>query len=90
MLNQSLHFELTGQDAQYFLQACQDKNIEPMQAFELFLQEFTKQYQQKQDDDLRAKKLARAGGLAKYANPNLIPLEEHAVEMAIKEKYDIR
>ncbi|PAL16176.1 hypothetical protein B8W92_05650 [Moraxella osloensis] len=36
---------------------------------------------------LRDKKLTRAGGLAQYANPELIPLEDQAVTMALKVKY---
>ena len=90
MITQSITFEVTGQDAQSLLSVCQEQNIEPRYAFELSLQEFTKNYQQKADDELRAKKLSRAGGLAKYANPELIPLEEKAIEMAIKETCSVR
>lgn len=57
MITQFLHFEITGQDAQRFLSVCQEQNIEPMVAFEHFLQEFTKSYQNKADDELHAKKL---------------------------------
>lgn len=85
----SLYFEVTGQDAQRLLSACQARNIEPAKAFELFLEEFTKTFSNKEDEDLRAQKLAYAGCLAKYANPALISLEEQAVEMAIKEKYGL-
>lgn len=35
------------------------------------------------------KKSDYAGGLAEFANPALIPLEDQAVEMAIKAKYGI-
>ena len=37
---------------------------------------------------LRDKKLARAGGLAQYANPDLIPLEDQAVTMALQKKFN--
>lgn len=75
MITQSLHFEVTGRDAEAFWRACQEKNIEPMQAFQMFLQEFTKQYQQKQDDDLRAKKLLYAGSLSHLAKSKLLDIE---------------
>lgn len=55
MITQSIHFEIIGQDAQRFLSACQERNIEPMVAFESFLKDFTKSYQNKADDELRAK-----------------------------------
>lgn len=89
MITQSLHFEITGQDAQRFLSVCQERNIEPMAAFESFLKDFTKNYQHKADEELRAKKLAYAGILSHLANPKLMALEEKAVEMAIKEKYSV-
>lgn len=89
MITQSLHFEITGQDAQRFLSACQERNIEPMVAFESFLKDFTKSYQHKADEELCAKKLAYAGILSHLANPKLMALEEKAVEMAIKEKYSV-
>lgn len=86
MITQSLHFEITGRDAQRFLSVCQERNIEPMVAFESFLKDFTKSYQNKADDELRAKKLVYAGALSHLANPKLMALEEQAVEMAIKKK----
>lgn len=89
MINQSLTFEITGQDASLLLKACQEQGIEPVQAFQQFLAQFAKTNTQdkKTNKATKAKKLARAGGLAQYANPDLIPLEQYAVEMAIKEKY---
>lgn len=90
MITQSTTFEVTVQDAQRLLSVCQEQNIEPRYAFELFLQEFTKNYQQKADDELRAKKLSYAGALLHLVNPALMALEEKAVEMAIKEKYGVR
>lgn len=57
MITQSLHFEITGQDAQRFLSVCQERNIEPMVAFESFLKDFTKSDQNKADDELCAKKI---------------------------------
>lgn len=57
MITQSLHFEITGQDAQRFLSVCQERNIEPMVAFESFLKDFTKCEQNKADDKLRVKKI---------------------------------
>ncbi|SSY80622.1 hypothetical protein [Alysiella crassa] len=36
MITQSIHFEVSGQDAQRLLAACQARNIAPVQAFELF------------------------------------------------------
>lgn len=89
MTTQSLHFEITGQDAQRFLSVCQERNIEPMVAFEHFLKEFTKSHQNKADNELRVKKLAFAGALSHLANPKLMALEEQAVEMAIRDKYGI-
>lgn len=53
----------------------------------VFLKDFTKNHQNKADDELRAKKLAYAGVLSHLANPKLMALEEQAVEMAIKEQY---
>lgn len=89
MIIQSITFEVTGQDAQRLLSVCQEQNIEPKYAFELFLQKFTKNHQHKADDELRAKKLSYAGALSHLANPALMALEEKAVEMAIKEKYNV-
>lgn len=84
MLTQSLHFEITGQDAHHFLKACHDRGVEPVQAFETFVMSFLSQTDVQNDID---RKKSRAGGLAKYANPELISLEEQAVEMALREKY---
>lgn len=56
MITQSLHFKITGQDAQRFLSVCQERNIQPMVAFKSFLNEFTKSHQNKADKKLRAKK----------------------------------
>ena len=89
MIIQSITFEVTGQDAQRLLSVCQEQNIEPKYAFGLFLQKFTKNHQHKADDELRAKKLSYAGALSNLANPALMALEEKAVEMAIKEKYNV-
>lgn len=33
MITQSIHFEVSGQDAQRLLAACQARNIAPVQAF---------------------------------------------------------
>ena len=88
MLTQSIHFEISGQDAHYFLKACQERGIEPMQALQAFLSEFTNGEQKRsQEDKLRAKKIAYAGYLSHLANPQLRALEDKAVEIAIKEKY---
>lgn len=84
MITQSLHFEVSGQDANRLLAACQARNIAPVQAFELFLNQWL---DDNSDNEVRQKKLARAGGLAQFANPNLMNLEEQAVAMAIKAKY---
>lgn len=37
MITQSITFEVTGQEAQRLLSVCQEQNIEPKYAFELFL-----------------------------------------------------
>lgn len=87
MISQTLHFEVSGQEAQLLLQACKERNIEPAEAFELFIKQFARQRQQQIEGELRAKKLAYAGALSQFANADLIPLEERAVEMAIAEKY---
>ena len=90
MITQSLHFEVSGQDIHRLLAVCRERNIEPVQAFQLFLAQFTAP--KNQDDvpqDLRAQKLAYAGYLAHLANPDLMALEENAVEMAIKAKYGV-
>lgn len=58
-----------------FLSVCQERNIEPMVAFESFLKDFTKSYQNKADDELRAKKLAYAGALSHLANSKITALE---------------
>lgn len=96
MITQSLHFGIIGQDTRDFLlRKCplstyQEQEIKPMiLVFENFLKKFTKPYQQRQDDELRAKKLAYAGVLSHLANPKLMALEERAVEMAIREKYGL-
>lgn len=82
-------FQMSEQDTQRFLAVCEQRNVEPEQVFQEFLRQFTQYYQEQNDEALRAKKLAYAGALAQYANPDLIPLEEKAVEMAIKEKYGV-
>lgn len=90
MINQSLTFEITGQDASLLLKACQEQGIEPVQAFQAFLTQFAKNDKKidaNNDETLKAKKLAYAGILSEYANPELIPLEQYAVETAVKEKY---
>lgn len=84
MITQSLHFEVSGQDAHRLLAACQARHITPAKAFELFLNQWTADYS---DEENRQRKRARAGGLARFANPDLMHLEEQAVEMAIKAKY---
>lgn len=86
MITQSLHFEVSGQDAHRLLSVCQARNIEPIQAFKIFLNQWTTEYP---DTTVRNQKLARAGGLARFANPDLMHLEQQAVEMAIKEKYAV-
>lgn len=60
-----------------------------MVAFESFLKEFTKSYQNKADDDLRAKKLAYAGALSHLANPNLMALEKQAAEMQLRKNNNL-
>lgn len=93
MINQSLHFEITGNDATRLIQACQQLGIQPAQAFQRFVAQLSANAVQEPvttkptADQMRAKKLARAGGLAQYANPKLIPLEDQAVTMALKVKY---
>lgn len=89
MVTKTFTFHMSEQEEQRFLTACKNKNIAPEQAFEEFLSQFTQYCQEQNDETLRAKKLAYAGALAQYANPDLIPLEEKAVEMAIKEKYGV-
>ncbi|MDO4426610.1 MAG: hypothetical protein Q4B88_00625 [Moraxella sp.] len=71
MITQSLHFEITGQDAQRFLSVCQERNIEPVVAFESFLKDFTKSYQNKADDELRAKNWLMQGHCRIWQIPNL-------------------
>lgn len=88
MITQSLHFEVSGQDAHRLLAVCQARKIAPAQAFELFLNEWTADYVD-ESESIRQQKLARAGGLARFANSDLMHLEEQAVEMAIKAKYAI-
>lgn len=94
MINQSLHFEITGNDATRLIQACQQLGIQPAQAFQRFVAQLSANADKEPTttesttEQIRAKKLARAGGLAQYANPDLIPLEDQAVTMALKAKYD--
>lgn len=93
MINQSLHFEITGNDATRLIQACQQLGIQPAQAFQHFVAQLSANAEKDPTtteptaDQIRAKKLARAGGLAQYAKPKLIPLEDQAVTMALKAKY---
>ena len=93
MINQSLHFEITGNDATRLIQACQQLGIQPAQAFQHFVAQLSANAKQKPvttkptTEQIRAKKLARAGGLAQYANPDLIPLEHQAVTKTLKAKY---
>ena len=80
MITQSLHFEVTGRDAWRLWNACKERNIEPAQAFELFLREFTQETAISKPDDsledeLRAKKLAYAGVLSHLANSKLLDIE---------------
>lgn len=92
MINQALHFEITGNDATRLIQACQQLGIQPAQAFQRFVAQLSANAEKepittKPIDQVRVKKLARAGGLAQFANPDLIPLEDQAVTMALKAKY---
>lgn len=79
MITQSIHFEVSGQDAQRLLAACQARNIAPVQAFELFLNQWTADFSNLSDEENRQRKLVQAGGLARFANPDLMHLEEQAV-----------
>ena len=81
----SLDFKVTGQDAYWLLEFCQKNNTKPQVVFEEFLQSFKPNKAVKTP----IKKSDYAGGLAEFANPALIPLEDQAVEMAIKAKYGI-
>lgn len=83
--NLSLDFKVTGQDAYWLLAFCQENNTKPQAVFEELLQSFRLNTTER----LKTKKSDYAGGLAEFANPALIPLEEQAVEMAIKAKYGI-
>ena len=73
--------------------ACQQLGIQPAQAFQSFVAQLSANADKEPTttepttDQIRAKKLARAGGLAQYAKPKLIPLEDQAVTMALKAKY---
>lgn len=40
MINQSLHFEITGNDATRLIQACQQLGIQPAQAFQRFVAQY--------------------------------------------------
>lgn len=86
MINQSVHLEITGQDAHYLLDFCQRNNTEPKDVFGLFLKSL-----RVSNDEVQTpiQKSDFTGGLAQYANPSLIPLEETAVQSAIKSKYGI-
>lgn len=85
MITQSLQFEVTGQDVQRFLMVCQAKGMEPKDAFGLFLRSFISEIDGGQKPAV--KKSSYAGGLAQFANPELMALEESAVASAIKAKY---
>lgn len=50
MITQSIHFEVSGQDAQRLLAACQARNIAPVQAFELFLNQWTADFSNLSDE----------------------------------------
>lgn len=93
MINQSLHFEITGNDATQLIRACQQLGIQPAQAFQRFVAQLSANANNEPTtteptiEQIRAKKIARAGGLAQYANSDLIPLEDQAVTMVLKVKY---
>ncbi len=93
MINQSLHFEITGSDATRLIQACQQLGIQPAQAFQRFVAQLSANVEKELTtteltaNQIRAKKLARTGGLAQYANTDLISLEDQAVTIALKTKY---
>ncbi len=42
MINQSIHFEVSGSDASNLLSACHRRGIQPIDVFNQFLAEFTK------------------------------------------------
>lgn len=94
MINQSLHFEITGNDATRLIQACQQLVIQPAQAFQRFVAQLSANAEKEPTtteptaEQIRDKKLARAGGLTQYANQALIPLEDQALTMVLKAKYD--
>ena len=67
MISQSLHFEITGNDATRLIQACQQLGIQPAQAFQRFVAQLSANAEQKPvtteptTEQIRAKKLAHAG-----------------------------
>ncbi|WP_019518614.1 hypothetical protein [Faucicola boevrei] len=84
--NLSLDFKVTGQDAYWLLEFCQKNNTQPQVVFANLFQSF-----KSTNNSVKpvVKKSDYAGGLAEFANPTLISLEEQAVEMAVKAKYGI-
>ena len=68
MINQSLHFEITGNDSTRLIQqACQQLGIQPAQAFQHFVAQLSANAEQKPvtteptTEQIRAKKPAHAG-----------------------------
>lgn len=75
------------------LQHCQNEPVlineqGKMVSVLLSFDEFVKSFRQS-ENSATIKKSDFAGGLAQFANPDLIPKEEQAVEMAIRKKYGI-
>lgn len=87
MITQSVHFEISGQDARFLLEFCQKTGKQPQDVFEQFLHSLIGDDSEK-PQHRPIKKSSYAGGLAKFANPALMDLEEMAVAHAIKVKYD--
>lgn len=81
MINQSIHFEVSGDDAHRLLAACREQGIQPDEAFSQFMAHFAKPTTDK------TTKKSRAGALAHYANPDLIDQEDSAWERAVVEKH---
>lgn len=49
-VNETLTFEISGQDAERFLSVCKEKNIAPEQAFKMFVKEFIQSYYTENND----------------------------------------
>lgn len=84
--NLSLDFKVRCQDTYWLLDFCQKNNTESQTVFANLFQSLKSA---NKSVKTVVKKSDYAGGLAEFANPALISLEEQAVGIAIKAKYHI-